>query len=48
MMLAALLRAKAETLAPPGNVVLAIVVDEEAMGDNGAKYLVENHAPNFS
>ena len=44
MMLAALLRAKGEGLNPPGDVVLVIVSDEEAGGDFGAKYLVENHA----
>jgi len=47
MMLAALLRAKAEHLNPPGDVVLAIVSDEEALGDYGAKFLVENHAEYF-
>lgn len=47
MMLAAFLRAKAENLTLPGDVVLAIVVDEEAGGDYGAKYLVENHAALF-
>lgn len=47
MMLAALLRAKAENLTPTGDVILAILVDEEALGDHGAKYLVENHADLF-
>jgi acetylornithine deacetylase/succinyl-diaminopimelate desuccinylase-like protein len=47
MMLAAFLRAKGEGLALPGDVVLAIVSDEEAGGDFGAKYLVENHAALF-
>ena len=47
MMLSAFLRAKAEGLALPGDVVLAIVSDEEAFGDFGAKYLVENHADLF-
>ena len=47
MMLAAFLRAKAEGLALPGDVVLAIVSDEEAFGDFGAKFLVENHADLF-
>jgi acetylornithine deacetylase/succinyl-diaminopimelate desuccinylase-like protein len=42
MMLAALMRAKAEGLTPPGDVVLALVSDEEARGDCGAKYLVEH------
>lgn len=43
MMLAAFLRAKAEGLALPGDVVLAIVSDEEAFGDLGARFLVEQH-----
>jgi len=47
MLLAAFLRAKAEGLKPPGDVVLAIVVDEEAGGWYGAKYLVENHPELF-
>jgi acetylornithine deacetylase/succinyl-diaminopimelate desuccinylase-like protein len=37
MMLAALLRAKAENVGLPGDVVLAIVTDEENGGDYGAK-----------
>jgi acetylornithine deacetylase/succinyl-diaminopimelate desuccinylase-like protein len=47
MMVAAFLRAKAENLDVPGDVVLTIVSDEEAGGDYGAKYLVENHAGLF-
>lgn len=47
MMLAAFLRAKAESTALPGDVVLAIVCDEEAGGDLGAKFLVEEHAEQF-
>ena len=47
MMVAALLRATAEGLVPPGDVVLAIVSDEEGGGDYGAKYLVDNHASQF-
>jgi acetylornithine deacetylase/succinyl-diaminopimelate desuccinylase-like protein len=47
MMLAALLRAKAEQLRLPGDVILAIVCDEEAGGDYGAKFLVENHPEEF-
>lgn len=43
MMVAAFLRAKAEGLEPAGDVVLAVLSDEEAGGDYGAKYLVENH-----
>jgi acetylornithine deacetylase/succinyl-diaminopimelate desuccinylase-like protein len=47
MMMAALMRAKAEGLSLPGDVVLALVSDEEAGGDYGARYLVENHAGLF-
>ncbi len=47
MMLAALLRAKAENLKPAGNVLLAIVSDEEAGGDLGTKFLVEKHPELF-
>lgn len=47
MMIAALMRAKAENLEPPGDVLLALVSDEEAGGDYGACYLVENHAELF-
>ena len=48
MMVAALLRAKAEGLEPAGDVVLAVVCDEEAGGDYGVKYLVESHPEQFS
>jgi acetylornithine deacetylase/succinyl-diaminopimelate desuccinylase-like protein len=59
MMLAAFLRAKlalspdaigvegTDDRPLPGDVVLAIVSDEEAGGDYGARYLVENHADLF-
>jgi acetylornithine deacetylase/succinyl-diaminopimelate desuccinylase-like protein len=47
MMMAALMRARAHGLALPGDVVLAIVSDEEAGGDYGARFLVENHADLF-
>ena len=47
MMLAAFLRAKLEALNLPGDVILAIVCDEEAGGFFGSKYLVENHADLF-
>ena len=47
MMLAAFFRAKAEGLELPGDVVLAIVSDEEAFGDFGAKFLVEQHPDLF-
>jgi acetylornithine deacetylase/succinyl-diaminopimelate desuccinylase-like protein len=47
MMVAAFVRAKSEELALPGDVILAIVSDEEAGGDFGAKFLVEEHAGQF-
>ena len=47
MMLSAFLRAKAEGLSPAGDVVLAILSDEEAGGDYGARFLVENHPQLF-
>ena len=47
MMVAAVLRARAEGLQPAGDVVLAVVCDEEADGDYGARYLVERHAQQF-
>ncbi|ESP87868.1 M20/M25/M40 family metallo-hydrolase [Candidatus Halobonum tyrrellensis] len=48
MMLSAVLRAAAEGLEPAGDVLLLILVDEEAGGDLGAKYVVENHAETFA
>jgi acetylornithine deacetylase/succinyl-diaminopimelate desuccinylase-like protein len=47
MMVSAFLRAKSEGFVPPGDVILAIVSDEERGSNFGAKYLVENHAPLF-
>jgi acetylornithine deacetylase/succinyl-diaminopimelate desuccinylase-like protein len=47
MMLAALLRAKAEGTSLPGDVVLTLLSDEEAGGNDGAKFLVEQHAELF-
>jgi len=47
MMVAAFMRLKAEGIQPPGDVVLAVVGDEEAGGDDGAKFLVEEHADLF-
>ena len=45
MMLSAMLRAKAQRGSHPAgrDVVLAIVCDEEAGGDYGAKFLVSHH-----
>jgi len=47
MMVAAFIRAKAETLSPCGDMLLAILSDEEAGGDFGARYLVDNHPEQF-
>jgi len=47
VMLAALLRARAEGLVPAGDVLLAVLSDEEASSVNGARYLVENHPDLF-
>ncbi len=47
MMLAALMRARDEGIPVAGDVVLAVVSDEEAGGVDGARYLIENHAELF-
>jgi acetylornithine deacetylase/succinyl-diaminopimelate desuccinylase-like protein len=47
MMLAAVLRAKAEGLSPPGDVVLVVLSDEEAGGIYGAMHLVDEHPDQF-
>ncbi len=47
MMMAALMRAKAEGESLPGDVILTVLSDEEAGGISGVKYLVENHADLF-
>jgi acetylornithine deacetylase/succinyl-diaminopimelate desuccinylase-like protein len=47
IMLAALLRARVEGAALPGDVIFAAVTDEEAGGDFGAKFLVQQHADLF-
>lgn len=47
MMVAALLRARAEGLEPPGDVVLLLVSDEESGGDYGSGYLVQAHPALF-
>ncbi len=47
MMLSAFLRSKIEGLDIPGDIVLAIVSDEEMGGDFGSRYLVENHSDLF-
>ncbi len=47
MLLAAFLKAKAEKTSLPGDVIFCAVADEEAGGDFGAKFLVEEHAALF-
>lgn len=47
MMLATVLDLAGEQMKPPGEVVLAVVADEEAGGWDGAGYLVENHSTLF-
>jgi acetylornithine deacetylase/succinyl-diaminopimelate desuccinylase-like protein len=44
MYLAAVLKAKAEKLSLPGDVIVAMTVDEEAGGKLGAEYLVQEHS----
>ncbi|MGM0453975.1 MAG: M20/M25/M40 family metallo-hydrolase [Thermodesulfobacteriota bacterium] len=48
MMVHALLKAKAEGVRPAGDIVFAAVCDEEAGGNFGARYLVEQHPELFS
>ncbi len=48
MMLSAFIRAKVEVADLPGDVILAVLVDEEVGGIEGARYLVENHAELFA
>lgn len=47
MMTSAVLRAKADGLAPPGDVILCLMSDEEAGSDLGARFLVEEHPELF-
>ena len=47
MYLAAILKAKAEGIRLPGDIIFAATVDEEAACENGAKFLVEQHADLF-
>lgn len=47
MYLAAILKAKAEGTSLPGDVIFAATVDEEATCEDGAKFLVEEHAEMF-
>jgi len=48
MMLSTFLRAKAEGLKPKGDVILALMSDEETGSKHGAHYLVENHPEEFA
>jgi acetylornithine deacetylase/succinyl-diaminopimelate desuccinylase-like protein len=48
MMLAAVLRAAREGVEPAGDVLFLALADEEAGGDDGAAFLVENHAEEFA
>ena len=48
MMVAAMLRAAEEGVEPAGDVLLAVLSDEETGGDVGAKHLVENHPERFA
>ena len=43
MMVSAFLRAAGDGTQLPGDVLLTVLADEEAGGDNGAKFLVEEH-----
>jgi acetylornithine deacetylase/succinyl-diaminopimelate desuccinylase-like protein len=47
MMLAAFLRAAEADAPPPGDVLLCAVSDEESGGDQGARFLVEEHRELF-
>jgi acetylornithine deacetylase/succinyl-diaminopimelate desuccinylase-like protein len=47
MLVSAFLRARRGSLSPRGDIVLAIVSDEEAGGDYGARFLVEEHPELF-
>jgi acetylornithine deacetylase/succinyl-diaminopimelate desuccinylase-like protein len=47
MMITAFLRAKAEGALPPGGLVLAVLSDEEAGGDFGARFLAQEHPGTF-
>ncbi|MEI6186547.1 MAG: M20/M25/M40 family metallo-hydrolase, partial [Dehalococcoidia bacterium] len=47
MMLAALMRAKSDGLVPPGDVLLAVLSDEENHSTFGAEYLVTSQAQLF-
>jgi acetylornithine deacetylase/succinyl-diaminopimelate desuccinylase-like protein len=48
MMTAALLRAKAQGIVPPGDIIFTALADEEAGAEYGAKFLVEQHPEQFA
>jgi len=48
MMLAAIMRAKEEGIAPVGDIMLVILCDEESGSEYGAKYLVDKHPEQFT
>jgi acetylornithine deacetylase/succinyl-diaminopimelate desuccinylase-like protein len=48
MVVHALLRARANELEPAGDVLFAVVADEEVTGELGTQYLVERHADLFA
>ncbi|MGH2978353.1 MAG: M20/M25/M40 family metallo-hydrolase, partial [Solirubrobacterales bacterium] len=48
MMLSAFLRARAEELEPPGDVIFCALADEENMSPFGAQWLVAEHAELFA
>ncbi len=48
MSISAFLRARAEGLIPPGDVILAMLCDEEQGGNYGAKFLIEEHPEQFA
>lgn len=47
MLVHSLLRAKAADIRPAGDIVLALVVDEETGGSVGMQYLLDEHADQF-
>lgn len=48
MSICAFLRMKEEGWLPPGDVILAIVCDEEQLGNYGSKFLIESHPDLFT
>ena len=48
MLVSAFLRAKREDVRLPGDVVLVVLADEEAGGNLGARFLVEEHPELFA